>query len=540
MDIIHLLVKYRGAKVVIPAGMQGLDFPEDAPPDEGDVDPDQLAMDLEALGPTYIKIGQFLSTRPDFISPRYIPALARLQDHVEPIPFEEVEAIVTGELGLRLSKAFAEFDPRPVAAASLSQVHRARLRDGRQVAVKVQRPGIRETIFKDLEAFASLAELVQNHSEIGSQLAVEDMLDSFRKSLLQELDFRREAGNLRRLAGILRGYREIFVPQPVDDYTTSRLLTMDYVDGGRITALSPAVLIDYDRHGLAEALGKAYLDQILVHGFIHADPHPGNVLLTHDGRLALIDLGMVTYLTPTRQEQMLKLLLATSEGKADEVAKLLMTIGTPLEERNEAHFTEQITGIVMLNRDATLDDLRFGRVVVEMIRIAAENGIRPAPELSMLGKALLNLDETSRALDPEFNPNQLVRSYIEVLMSKHMAGLVSPGNMLSTLMDLYEFIQKLPGRMNLFFDKLTNEQLEIRVRAFDEEEFLSGVQKIANRITVGLVLAALIIGAALMMQIQTPFRLFGYPGIAVIMFLLAAILGFVMVGRILIEDFRKK
>jgi predicted unusual protein kinase regulating ubiquinone biosynthesis (AarF/ABC1/UbiB family) len=300
------------------------------------------------------------------------------------------------------------------------------------------------------------------------------------------------------------------------------------------------VLLDYDRPRLAEALGKAYLDQILVHGFIHADPHPGNVLLTQDKRLALIDLGMVTYLTPARQEQLLKLLLAISEGKADEVARLMITIGTPNEDRNEAHFVEQISSIVLLNREANLEEMRFGRVVVEMIRIAADNGIQPAPELSLMGKALLTLDETSRALDPTFNPNQLLREYLQTLMRKHMLKTISPEAILSSALELYELVQKLPGRVNQIFDKLLSEQFEMRIRAFDETAFLSNMQKIANRITVGLVLAALIIGAALMMQIQTSFQLLGYPGIAVVMFLLAALMGLLVVGRILFDDFRRR
>lgn len=540
VDIARLLMKYGRAKVILPADVEIADWPDEEQLSKGSGDPEELARDLEALGPTYIKIGQFLSTRPDLVSPQYLPALARLQDHIDPISYEQIEEIVVGELGLKINKAFLEFDPKPLAAASLSQVHHALLRDGRAVAVKVQRPDIRQTILMDLQSFNDIVELMQKYSDLGNRFALKDMLDAFRQSIINELDFRREASNLRKLADILKDYPEIVVPLPVDDYTTSRVLTMDYINGTRITALNPVALLDYDRPRLAEALGKAYLDQILVHGFIHADPHPGNVLLTQDKRLALIDLGMVTYLTPTRQEQLLKLLLAIGEGNADEVARVMMNIGTPLEDRNESHFIEQVSSVVLLNRESNLEDMRFGRVVIEMIRIAAENGIRPAPELSMMGKALLNLDETSRAMDPNFNPNQLLRRYIQTLMQKRMLKSISPESVLSSFLDLYELVQKLPGRVNLIFEKLLSEQFEIRIHAFDETTFLSNIQKIANRITVGVVLAALIIGAALMMQIQTKFQLLGYPGIAMVMFLLAAVLGLLLVGRILFDDFRKK
>lgn len=540
MDIARLLMKYGNQKVILPSDIETPEWMKEAetPPDGGD--PDELARDLIALGPTYIKIGQFLSTRPDLVSPIYLPALSRLQDHIDPIPYEQVEEIFFEEFGVKISKAFEEFDPQPVAAASLAQVHRARLHNNRQVAVKVQRPDIRQMILKDLDAFQDIAQLMEKYSDLGHKFALLDTLEAFRQSLILELDFRREAANLIKLAEILHDYEEIVVPLPVDDYTTSRVLTMDFIEGAPITALNPVVLLDYDRPRLAEALGKAYMDQILVHGFIHADPHPGNVLLTRDKRLALIDLGMVTYLTPTRQEQMLKLLLAISDGKADEAARIMMTIGTPLEERNEAHFTEAISSIVLMNREANLEDIRFGRVVIEMIRIAADNGIQPAPELAMMGKALMTLDETSRALDPNFNPTQLLRQYLQTLMRKRMLKSMSPEAILSTALDLYELVQKLPGRINLIFDKLLSEQFEIRIHAFDETAFMSNIQKIANRITVGVVLAALIIGAALMMQIQTSFQLLGYPGIAVIMFMIAALLGFFLVGKIFYDEFHRR
>lgn len=539
MDIARLLMKYGKAQVILPieeAG-DGTALAEEDLRASGD--PDELARDLEALGPTYIKIGQFLSTRPDLVSPQYLAALSRLQNNIQPIPYDQVEEIVAGELGVRISKAFQTFDATPTAAASLAQVHRAQLRDGRMVAVKVQRPDIRQIILQDLEAFSDIVELVQKYSNLGTRFALQDVLESFRQSIIQELDFRREAMNLKRLGELLQDFEMIVVPTPVDSYTTSRILTMDYIEGTRITALNPVALLDYDRPRLAEALGKAYLDQILIHGFIHADPHPGNVLLTRDQRLALIDLGMVTLLTPTRQEQLLKLLLAISEGDTDAAAKQMMAIGTPLPDHDEDRFTSQIASIVLQTREANLENVQFGRVVIDMIRIASENGIQPAPELSMLGKALLTLDETSRALDPTFNPNQLLREYMQTLMRKRMLKNISPESLFSSVMDLYALVQKMPGRLNMIFDKLLNEQFEIRIRAFDETAFLSNMQKIANRITVGLVLAALIVGAALMMQIRTPFEILGYPGIAVIMFFLAALLGLFLVGKIFLDDLRK-
>ncbi len=543
-DIARLLVKYGRGDVVQTSNLDDpaiiAEITQEKIEDTGRAaDPKELVQDLEALGPTYIKIGQFLSTRPDIIAPEYLKALSRLQDKVEPIPFGEVEEIVTSELGVRLSKAFLEFDSQPIAAASLAQVHRALLRDGRPVAVKVQRPGIRQVIFEDLEAFGEMAAMFEKVSTTGRKYAVQQMIDSFRKSLLQELDFRREAANLKKLGEILVEYPEIVVPQPVDDYTTSRVLTMDLITGVNVSALSPVARLEIDGEKLAEALAKAYLDQILVYGFVHADPHPGNVLVTSDGRVALVDLGMVSYISPERQDQLIKLLLAVSEGKAEQAARMMIQIGIPGEERDEVAFTEEVASIILTNREANLEDIQFSLVLMNLIRAAAENGIQPPTELMLTGKALLTLDETTRDLAPDFNPDQLIRKHIQSILQKHLLKTLSPGNVFSSVLETYELVQKLPGRLNAIFEKLLSEQFEIRIHAFDETAFLSNIQKIANRITMGLVLAALIVGAALMMRVSTPATLFGYPAIAMVMFLLAAIMGFILVINIFIDDLRK-
>src|SRR5574341_2591651 len=254
---------------------------------------EELAQDLEGLGPSFIKLGQLLSTRGDRLPEPYLEALSRLQDQVEPFPLAEVERIVAGELGGRLSKLFSEFELEPGAAASLAQVHRAQMRDGRPVVVKVQRPNIRQQIVEDLEALQEVAEFIDAHTETGRRYEFSNLLAELRRSLLRELDFQREATNLLKLRESLGEFEQIVIPEPVEDYTTSRVLTMDYLPGKKITDVSPLRLVEIDGMALSEELFRAYLKQILVDGFFHADPHPGNVFLTDDNRIALLDLGMV-------------------------------------------------------------------------------------------------------------------------------------------------------------------------------------------------------------------------------------------------------
>ncbi|HEX2642700.1 MAG TPA: AarF/UbiB family protein, partial [Thermoanaerobaculia bacterium] len=432
-DVARLLLKHGRGDWVRAANLAPELPPEESP--EGVGDPGKLASDLEELGPTFIKLGQLLSTRSDLLPPAYIEALSRLQDRVEPFSFGEVERIVSTELGVRLSKAFLDFDHEPVAAASLGQVHRAVLRDGREVAVKVQRPGIQEVILQDLETFEELAGFIDRHTEMGRKLALREILEEFRKALLRELDYRREALNLTTLRANLKDYQRLVVPRPVDDYSTARVLTMDYVRGTKITDLPPLARLDLDGRALAEDLCKAYLDQILVDGFFHADPHPGNLLITEDGRLALLDLGMVARLDPAMQEQLLKLLLAVTDGQGQEAAQVTMQIGTPLEGRDEAHYRREVADLVSSYQNVSGQQLQVGRAVIMLARVAAENGIRPAPELAMMGRALLQLDESARALDTDYDPNQTVRRHSDSIMRRHMLKKLSPANVFASALD---------------------------------------------------------------------------------------------------------
>jgi predicted unusual protein kinase regulating ubiquinone biosynthesis (AarF/ABC1/UbiB family) len=520
-DIAWLLMKYGRSDLVKSAGLDALDQPspsaQTAPPEAR-----ELADDLEKLGPTFVKLGQLLSTRPDVLPPAYLAALTRLQDKVEPFDFDEVERIVNAELGARMSKAFADFDPVPMAAASLGQVHRATLRDGRLVAVKVQRPGVREQVAADLEALADIAQFMDSHTQAGARYQFAGLLAEFRKSLVRELDYRQEAANLDTLRTNLAAFESIVVPAPVHDFTTERVLTMEYVSGTKITDLSQVVRLEIDGAVLAEELFRAYLQQILVDGFFHADPHPGNVFLTADGRVALIDLGMVAHVAPRLQDHLLQLLLAVSEGRSDDATAVALKLGERRPHFDEPKLTRAVADLVARHQNATLENIQVGAVVLEMARTAADCGLAMPPELTMLGKTLLNLDEVGRTLDPSFNPNAAVRRHASDMMRQRLLQSASPGNLFSAMLDAKEFAERLPGRVNRILDLVAGNEVKLKVDAIDEKHLMMGLQKIANRITLGLLLAALIVGAALLMQVETSFRILGYPGLAIVFFLLAA------------------
>jgi ubiquinone biosynthesis protein len=538
-DCARLLFKYGRRDLVARAGLSEL-MPQEPDEDDSQIpEAKELARDIEKLGPTYIKLAQLLSTRPDIIPPAYADALARLQDRVEPFSFAEVEKILSDELGVRLSKAFVRIDPQPVAAASIAQVHYAVLREGRAVALKVQRPGIREQVLDDLAALGELAGFIDEHTEFGQRFGIAGLFEEFRKSMLRELDFRQEALHLVSIGNNLKEVEEIIIPQPVMTYTTSRVLTMEFIPGTKITALSPLARLELDGERLADALFRAYLKQMLRDGLFHADPHPGNVFLV-DGRIALIDLGMVARIRPALQDRLLQLLLSVADNRPDDAVKVLLLLAEERHEADTAAFRRAVADLIGQHQEVSMQRPQVGRAVLMLLKIAAENGIRLPPELAMIGKTLLNLDEIGLTLAPRFDANAAIRRHAASITQEQMTRDFSIGSVFSTVVELKNFVQYLPGRINRILDRLADNQFEVKVDAIDEALLMEGLQKVANRITVGLVLAALIVGAALLMRVETSFQILGYPGLAMLLFLTAAVVGIGLVLTILVNDIRVK
>ncbi len=511
-----------------------------APPAAGQASPEHLADDLEAMGPTFVKLGQVLAGRPDLLPDAYLKALARLQDNVKPFSYAEVEEVVMAELGVRISKAFSHFEVEPMAAASLGQVHQAALRDGRAVVVKVQRPNIRRQIAEDFEVLEQIAGFLDAHTALGRRHRFLVTLQEFRLTIQQELNYEREAHNLVALGKNLKEFPLIQVPQPVLDYCTRSILTMDEVQGQKISALGPMAKLELKGAPLAEELFRAYLQQVLVDGLFHADPHPGNVFVTKDGRIALIDLGMVGHTAPAMQENLLKILLAISEGNGEVVAEIAIQMGEKLGEFAAPEFRRRISQLVALRRDQGLEQLNVGRSLLEVNSIAQENGLVVPSELVLLGKTMLQLDEIGRILDPAFDTNASIRRNVTALMSKRMRKDLTQGSVYSSLLEIKDFTVGLPSRLNRIMDTVSNSELEVRVKATDAKMVMDGMQKIANRIAMGIVLAGLIVGASLLMRVETRFHLFGFPGLAILCFLAAATGGFWLVISIFVADYRSR
>ena len=534
----RLVLRYGDAAGVRRAGFQPVleDLSDEALGTVEAGKPEELAADLEQMGPTFVKLGQILSTRPDVLPQPYLDALARLQDHVGEVPFEEIEALVQEELGVRISKAFELFESKPVAAASLAQVHRARLRDGREVAVKVQRPGIRDTIKADIEALAELATLADEHTEAGRRYSFTTLLEEFRDALLSELDFKQEARNLDAVADALADYPLIHVPRPIHDYTTGLVLTMEFVHGINVSELSPVARTEIDATALLDELFRAYLHQALVAGVVHADPHPGNVFMMPDGRLALIDLGMVLRIPERMRELLLKLLLAISDGDGDAAALACERMGDAAPRYDRKAFSRECGRMVVRVQQGKRDEIQMGRVVLAIARAAGEHGLRPPGEITLIGKTLLSLDAVAAVLDPHFDPQETIRGNALSLARKHLLVSTKQASIVTSLLETKDFVQDLPGRVNRALDAIGDGDMEVRVRVIDESQLLTGLHQSANRVSMALILAALIVGASLLTRVPSTFNVLGYPVIAVLLFLAAAGGGFMLVWRIWVGD----
>jgi predicted unusual protein kinase regulating ubiquinone biosynthesis (AarF/ABC1/UbiB family) len=408
------------------------------------------------------------------------------------------------------------------------------------VVVKVQRPGIRDRIASDMEALAELAQWLDDHTDVGRRFAFRELLDEFDHSLRDELDYKREASNLRRLATIVEPYPLLVVPCAVDDFTAGRVLTMDYLEGRKVTSIGPYARteLEFDGTELADQLFRAYLDQILVEGFFHADPHPGNVSLTPDGRLALLDLGMVARVPPRLQDLLVKLLVAVSDGRGEEAGHLTIAMGTALPDFDENGFVRGAADLVARNHDLGVGEIDAGTLVMALSRLSGETGLRLPPELALLGKALLNLDQVARALDPDFSPSEAIQRHATAIMQQRMRP--SRERLFSAALEAREFIEELPGRVNKLMDATAKGELSLKVDAFDEKELIRGLQQMANRVTMGLVLAALIIGAAMLTRVETSTRLFGYPAVAIVCFLAASFGGAALLWSIARGDRRNR
>ena len=513
-QIAAFILKYRRAGVLrAPGDPPGMDT------SEGDIPPEQFSEDIEALGPAFVKLAQALSTRPDLVAPRYLSALQRMQDGVGEVPAIEIEGVVAQELGAPVGALFRRFDPTPIAAGSLAQVHAAELPDGTPVAVKVQRPGIEARVASDMELLTAVARFAEGHADTARRLGVRDWVAASYEALNEELDFVAEAENLEALAEVFDPYPGLVVPLPHRGFCTRRVLTMDLIRGSKVEAGA----IDTERgEALGGSLLRAYLDQVFARGRVHADPHPGNVLLDEDRHLAVIDAGMVTYLSRSSRLALLRIMLHAIQGDGDTVADLCETMGRRLPEYDRQSYRRAVRNLVGRYAARRADGaFAEGTLLLDLTARGAQCGLQPPPELSLLGKTLINLEATLSALHPRLPTRRIIEQHLESLLLTLLRHETSKTGAAALAFDVYALGHGMPGKIARLLDTLADNDLRVRVDGLEESHLIENLQKIANRVAIGLISSALIVGAALMARSGAR----DLPTWAVVLFVLAALLG---------------
>jgi predicted unusual protein kinase regulating ubiquinone biosynthesis (AarF/ABC1/UbiB family) len=453
-----------------------------------------LASALEELGPCFIKLGQVLSTRPDVMPANYIEALSRLQSTVTPVPAEKVTAIIESELGAPISELFASFDCEPLATASMAQVHRAIMPDGTEVAVKVQRPGVRQRIEIDIEILHEIANFASKYTPYGKRYGFLQIVRELERSLNQELDFRLEADNTRLIGKQIAEFQLLTTPSVFAEYTTRRVLTLSFVHGRHLADVSREELDALDSRSIAKELLSAYLKQMVIDGVFHCDPHPGNILLTDDGRLALMDFGMVGRFDSGQKDNIILLLLAFSERLGERVADTYLDMIEIPKDVDRRAFTQDVSALVSRYHDMSGGRMAIGTALLDLTRLAQANNTPVPTAMTLLGKAMLNLDGTIRVLSPQLDPVQLIRDYMLKVMEKRIAGQLSPGRIFAWVIDMKRLVENSPRRTDMILDKLSNDQLTLRLEVDHLDEAVKGMNRAANRLSLSIIVAALIIG----------------------------------------------
>jgi predicted unusual protein kinase regulating ubiquinone biosynthesis (AarF/ABC1/UbiB family) len=511
---------------------------------------------LVELGPAYVKLGQVLSTRPDLLPATYIEELEKLQDDVGPIPTEDVRATIEEELGARISKLFELFDDVPIGTASLGQVHAATLRDGREVVVKVQRPNIRGQLAEDIEYFRELAEFLTAHTEAGLRIDMVGIIKQLERALSDELDYRIEARNAAAFRRSLAEFPRILIPRVIEGYTTHKVLTTERIKGAKISDISPLTRIEHDFHPVADELTRAYLKQITIDGHFHADPHPGNVFVVLpdtdnpltpseakamdrrrvsrpavtplarmeaqaqkdaarepddiDVRLSLIDFGMTARLSNSLRDQIIRLLMDLSDNRADGVAATLVEVGDELPEFDRPSYIREIAALVARNYDLAVGEVQAGAILYELINISFHRGLRLPAELTLLAKALFNLDAVTRALEPSYSPVSTIREYGNQIAADKARRELNPRKLMQLVMQGGDLLTALPHRLDLVTQRLASGEFATRVEVPQLRILLDGLQKVANRIFSGLVLAAIIIASAMLITTRRTLGTWGF------------------------------
>lgn len=490
---------------------------------------ERIRLVLQELGPTFVKLGQIASTRPDLIPEEIVRELEKLQDRVPPFSFQEVREIVEAELGGELEDIFRQFEEVPLAAASIGQVHQAILRSGEKVAVKIQRPNITGVIETDLEILQDLALLAEHRLEWAARYRVRDMADEFSKSLRAELDYTIEGRNAEKISNQSGNDPLLCVPKVFWEYSTKKVLTMEYVEGVKFNELEKLKKMGYNSEILAERLAKTIFHQIFIEGFFHGDPHPGNVFVLPGEVIALIDFGMVGRLTPEMKYHFSSLIIALMRQNAEGVIKSILRMGLVPDDVNMVQLRYDVEQLREKYYGVPLSQISLGEAVNDLFRAAFRHRIRMPADLTLLGKTLLTVEGVVEKLDPDFRIFDIAEPFGRQLLKERFHPKSMAETLWKRVSDYGELLFDLPKHIKEFTSLIKRGRLRLEIDIPELDLFLKKLDRISNRLSFSIVLLAfsiimvgIIIGSSLGRQSTLLWKIpaieIGF-GVAILMFL---------------------
>jgi len=487
--------------------------------------PERLRLAMVELGPTFIKLGQILSTRPDIIPKEYADEFGKLQDKVPSLPYEEIEAYIREELGASADELFSELSPIPLAAASIAQVHRGRLKNGDEVVIKVRRPGIKQVIETDVDILLGLAYLIENHIPQADIYDPVGVVKEFRRTINREMDFTREGHTIDRFANNFADSDTVHVPKVHWPLTGEGVLTMEYIDGIKVSNTRRLQEEGYDLKAIARNGADAFLKQVLVDGLFHGDPHPGNFFILPGNSICMLDYGMVGRLDNEVKYQLVDLLLAILQRDVDTVITLLLYSGDIAEDIDNKQLKRDLTELIDNYYEIPLQEINAGRLLTEFIEILTIYRIKFPADLMLLGKALITIEGIGRQLDPAFNMIDHLRPFMEKLVRDKVTPAHLSKEMVRVVQSYGALAKNLPRDLKEFINRVNRNKFKIDLEHRGLEKLITDLDKSSNRISFSMLIAALIIGSSLIMQTDKGPMLFGFPMLGFLGYSIAGFLG---------------
>ena len=495
--------------------------------------PQGLRMVFEELGPTYIKLGQILSTRPDLIPMEFVEELTKLQDHVPAFSFDQVRKVIASEFNKPLEDIFEQLDEVPLASASIGQVHRAILKDGEEVAVKFQRPGIRRIIEVDLEIMLHLATLAERHIEELALHRPVKIVEEFARTLEKEIDYKIEATNMERAARHFLDDPHVYIPKVYRQATTSRVLTTEFIDGIKISNVAQLKAAGLDPRVITARGADLVLKQVFDHCFFHADPHPGNIFVLPDNVICLLDFGMAGIVDRRTRDDFVDLMESIIHRNEARAAQVLLKLTSRDKEPDRRLLEREVADFMGRHLYKPLKDIELGKLLQQLLELATNFRLRIPPDIFLMMKALGTVEGVGRMLDPEFDMIARATPFITRVKLERFKPERIAGDAFELGSQLLQFLRQFPNQVLDLTNMIRQEKLGLQIEHRGLENMLATHDRISNRISFSILIAALIIGSALIVISETPPLVYGISLIGILLFFAAAIMGIWLLVAIL-------